>query len=160
MSNRKILLVEDDPNDETLILLALEEGKFTNEIDVVRDGEEALDFLFRKGKYENQGNFELPQVVLLDLMLPKIDGLDVLKAIRANPKTRSLPVVIMTSSEEENDLVSTYESGANSYIVKPISKTQFMDSVEQVGLYWLIVNKVPPAGSTKKVGGLNEHGAI
>jgi two-component system response regulator len=143
MNDKRILLVEDNPNDETLTLLALKEAKITNEIDVVRDGEEALNFLFCKGEYANRDKALYPQVVLLDLKLPKIDGLDVLKQIRSNELTKRLPVVMLTSSREESDLVSAYDNGANGFVVKPMDKTDFAKAIEGVGLFWLIVNTHP-----------------
>ncbi len=135
--NNRILLVEDSPNDEKLMLMALIEAKITNDVDVVRDGEEALNFLSSRSKND------LPQLILLDLKLPKIDGLDVLKEIRANSLTKRIPVVIMTSSREESDLMASYDHGANSFVVKPMDSVQFTKAIAQVGLYWLIVNTSP-----------------
>lgn len=140
MADKKILLIEDNFNDETLTLLALKEGKITNHIDVVRDGEEALDYLFCRGEYADRNKSHLPQLILLDLKLPKIDGLDVLREIRANPDTKRIPVVILTSSRQESDIVKGYDNGANSFVVKPMDSTQFSKVIEQVGLYWLLVN--------------------
>lgn len=136
-----ILLVEDNPDDEELTLRALKRNNITNRVDVVRDGAQALDYLFRRGDYENA---QAPQVVLLDLKLPKIDGLQVLREIRANDRTRLLPVVILTSSKEEQDLVAGYSCGANSYIRKPVSFNDFIEAVRQLGMYWLLLNEYPP----------------
>ena len=138
--NNKILLVEDNPNDEKLVLIALKDSKIANAVDVVRDGEAALDFLFCRGSFGGRNKNDGPQLILLDLKLPKIDGLEVLKEIRANPLTKRIPVVIMTSSREESDLIQGYDNGANSYIVKPMDPTEFSKAIENVGLYWLIVN--------------------
>ena len=143
MNTYRILLVEDNANDEKLMLMALKERKITNDVDVVRDGEEALDFLFCKGEYSKRDPTDVPQLILLDLKLPKIDGLEVLKEIRKNDITKRVPVVVMTSSREENDLVAGYDNGANSYVVKPMDPDQFAKAVEHVGLYWLIVNTIP-----------------
>ncbi len=147
--NNRILLVEDNPNDEKLMLMALKDRKITNEVDIVRDGEEALDFLFCKEKYKNRDRAEVPRLILLDLKLPKIDGLDVLKEIRANNFTKRIPVVIMTSSREESDLVAGYDNGANGFVVKPMDPIQFAKAVEHVGLYWMIVNTVPSVPQVK-----------
>lgn len=141
--NNRILLVEDSPSDEKLMLTALTDAKITNDVDVVRDGEEALDFLFCREKYSARKKTDLPQLILLDLKLPKIDGLDVLKEIRANIATKRIPIVIMTSSREENDLLAGYDNGANGFIVKPMNPVQFAKAIEHVGLYWLIVNATP-----------------
>jgi two-component system response regulator len=142
MDTQRILLIEDTPNDEILTLNALKDGKITNEVDIMRDGEEALNFLFYKGKYENREKF-LPRLILLDLKLPKVDGMEVLKLIRAHETTKRIPVVILTSSREESDLVAGYDNGANSYVVKPMNPGEFAKAIEQVGLYWLIVNTIP-----------------
>ncbi len=142
MSNG-ILLVEDNPNDEMLTLSALRDAKITNHIDVVRDGEEALDFLFRREKYASRDKKQNPEVILLDLKLPKLDGLEVLKEIRANEGTKRIPVVILTSSKEESDIMAGYDNGANSYVVKPIQRIEFEKAIESVGLYWLIINALP-----------------
>jgi two-component system response regulator len=142
MDTQRILLIEDTPNDEILTLNALKDGKITNEVDIMRDGEEALNFLFYKGKYENREKF-LPRLILLDLKLPKVDGMEVLKVIRAHETTKRIPVVILTSSREESDLVAGYDNGANSYVVKPMNPGEFAKAIEQVGLYWLIVNTIP-----------------
>ena len=147
MSPFTLLLVEDNPSDEELTLRALRKSGVANDVAVARDGAEALDYLFARGAHAGRRGAELPHVVLLDLNLPKLGGLDVLKAIRADERTRHLPVVILTSSQEERDLVSGYASGANSYVVKPVDFTQFSEAVRQLGLYWLVLNKrVNPAG--------------
>jgi CheY-like chemotaxis protein len=138
----EILLVEDNPNDIELTLRALKSA-LVNKIFVVRDGEEALDFLFSQGKYEGSTSEAMPRVILLDLKLPKIDGLEVLKNIRENEKTRYIPVVVLTSSLEEKDLIESYRLGVNSYIVKPVEFDQFIKSVTELGLYWLLLNKPP-----------------
>ncbi|MEQ1875723.1 MAG: response regulator [Bdellovibrionia bacterium] len=135
---KRILLIEDNRDDEELTIVALRKGRITNEIDVIRDGEEALNFLFARGQYTER---VLPQVVLLDLKLPKVEGLQILKEIRANEMTKLLPVVILTSSREERDLMAGYAGGANSYIVKPVDSDQFMESVRQLGLYWVVLNE-------------------
>lgn len=143
MSERIILLVEDNPNDEALTLRALKKHNILNRVVVARDGAEALDYLFRRGTHAGRDVNEVPQVILLDLNLPKIGGLDVLKQIRADDKTKMLPVVILTSSNEERDLLDGYRSGCNSYVVKPVDFAQFSDAVKQLGLYWLVVNQPP-----------------
>jgi two-component system response regulator len=138
----EILLVEDNPNDVALALHAFKKSHLTNRIQVVRDGAEALDFLFRTGEFEGRTNGS-PKVVLLDLKLPKIDGLEVLQRLRADSKTRSLPVVVLTSSREERDIVESYQLGVNSYIVKPVDFEQFTDTVRQLGFYWALLNQPP-----------------
>jgi len=139
-----ILLVEDNPNDEALTLRAFKKNNIANDITVVRDGAEALDYLFGKGQYSDRDTSEVPQLILLDLKLPKIDGLEVLRQIRANPATQLLPIVILTSSKIERDLIDGYKLGANSYIQKPVDFDQFTESVRQLGLYWLVINEAPP----------------
>jgi two-component system response regulator len=145
MQKRMLLLVEDNPDDEALTLRALKQNKISNEVVVARDGAEALDFLFCTGAYENRDRHVLPEVVLLDLKLPKIDGLEVLRRLRADERTRLLPVVILTSSGEERDLVTGYRLGANSYIRKPVDFDQFVEAVRNLGLYWLVLNQTPRA---------------
>jgi len=145
MREQTILLVEDNPNDEALTLRALEKNKIMNRVVVARDGPEALDYLFARGAYAGREAVEEPQVVLLDLNLPKIGGLDVLRQIRAEERTKLLPVVILTSSKEDTDLLAGYRSGANSYVVKPVDFTQFSEAVRQLGLYWLLLNVGAPA---------------
>lgn len=138
-----ILLVEDNPDDELLTLMAFKDNKITNKVIVARDGEEALDYLFGTGRYQQRDMNIQPQVVLLDLKLPKIDGLEVLKKIRFNPITNLLPVVILTSSKEEVDILKSYQLGANSYIRKPVDFEQFSEAIKQLGLYWLVLNESP-----------------
>src|SRR6266487_2432567 len=144
MDRKMILLVEDNPDDEALTLRALKKNNIGNELKVVRDGAEALEFLFCKGAYADRDPQDMPQVVLLDLKLPKIDGLEVLRRIRAHENTRLLPVVILTSSKEEEDRLNGYSLGANSYVQKPVDFDQFIGAVRQLGLYWLILNEAPP----------------
>ena len=145
MERKMILLVEDNPDDEALTLRALKKNNIGNEIAVVRDGAEALDFLMCSGAYADRDPHNIPQVVLLDLKLPKLDGLEVLRRIRAYDATRLLPVVILTSSKEEQDRLSGYSLGANSYVQKPVDFDQFIGAVRQLGLYWLILTEPPPA---------------
>ena len=144
MSPKIILLVEDNPDDEALTLRALKKNNILNEVVVARDGVEALDFLFATGPHAGRDASILPQIVLLDLKLPKIDGMEVLRRLRADARTKLLPVVILTSSSEEADIVSSYQLGANSYVRKPVDFAQFMEAVRQLGLYWLILNEAPP----------------
>ncbi len=144
MTKKMILLVEDNPDDEALTLRAFEKNKITNEIVVVRDGAEALDWLFAEGAHADRDPGDLPEVILLDLKLPKVDGLEVLRRIRANERTRLLPVIILTTSEEESDRLTGYSLGANSYIRKPVDFSQFTEAVRQLGLYWLVLNESPP----------------
>jgi two-component system response regulator len=144
MKNKPILLVEDNPDDETLTLRALQQNNITNEVVVARDGAEALDYLFGTGQYQGRDTSALPQVVLLDLQLPKIDGLEVVRRLRADPRTKLLPVVILTSSNEEKDVVSSYGFGANSYVRKPVEFSEFLEAVRQLGLYWLLLNEPLP----------------
>jgi two-component system response regulator len=138
----EILLVEDNPNDVELTLHALRKHNLANRIHVVRDGQEALDFLFCQGAYQDRDPVA-PKVVLLDLKLPKVDGLEVLRQLRDNAQTKVMPVVIMTSSRQERDIVATYKLGINSYIVKPVDFDQFSESVRQIGCYWLLLNQSP-----------------
>jgi two-component system response regulator len=139
----EILLVEDNPNDEELTLHALRQNHITNHIEVVRDGAEALDFLFGIGSYQGRVVEDKPKVVLLDLKLPKVDGLDVLRQMKADVRTQTIPVVMLTSSREERDIVESYSLGVNSYIVKPVDFEQFNEAVRQLGLYWLLLNQPP-----------------
>lgn len=143
MTDKTILLVEDNPDDEALTLRALKKNNITNKVAVVRDGVEALDYLFGTGPYEGQEPTVLPAVILLDLRLPKLDGLEVLKRIRAHPRTILLPVVILTTSKEEQDIINGYSFGANSYVRKPVDFVQFVEAVNQLGLYWLLLNEPP-----------------
>ncbi len=144
MEQRIILLVEDNPKDELLTLRALRKSNLANEIVVVRDGAEALDYLFARGDHAGRDVNDLPTVVLLDLKLPKIDGLEVLRRIRADANTRLMPVVILTSSDEEKDIIAGYELGANSYVRKPIAFDDFSKAVAELGRYWLITNEPQP----------------
>jgi two-component system response regulator len=146
VEDRVILLVEDSPDDQALTLRALKANNIMNPVVLVEDGAEALDYLFATGGYAGRDAGMLPQVVLLDLKLPKIDGLEVLKRMRADPRTRLLPVVILTSSREDRDVVSGYSLGANSYIRKPVDFSEFREAVRQLGLYWLLLNVPPPGG--------------
>lgn len=139
-----ILVVEDNPDDEALTLRALKKNNIGNKVFIVRDGAEALDFLFCTGSYADRDPRELPEMILLDLKLPKVDGLEVLHRIRADERTRLLPVVILTSSNEEQDLIEGYKNGANSYIRKPVDFNQFVEAVRQLSLYWLVLNEAPP----------------
>ncbi len=144
MRSRDILLVEDNPDDEVLMLRALRKSNVVNQIIVVRDGAEALDYLFGEGEFAGRDTSVKPAVVLLDLQLPKIDGLEVLRRIRADERTRLLRVVILTSSDEERDIVNSYDLGANSYVRKPVDFGQFSTAVQQLGLYWLLLNEAAP----------------
>jgi two-component system response regulator len=144
MSERAILLVEDNPNDEALTLRALKKNNIMNQVVVARDGAEAIDYLVAKGAFAGRSTAEDPIMVLLDLNLPKVGGLEVLRRIRAEERTKLLPVIILTSSKEDKDLLAGYGSGANSYVVKPVDFTQFSDAVRQLGLYWLVLNERPP----------------
>jgi CheY-like chemotaxis protein len=144
MNNKSILLVEDNLQDEMLILRALRRVNLINPIDVARDGQQALDYLFRQGEYTNRESPELPVVVLLDINLPRLSGLEVLEIIRADQKTALLPVVILTSSDDEQDRLKSYKSGANSFVRKPIDFGKFAETVAQLGMYWLATNEPPP----------------
>ena len=139
--NKIILLAEDNPDDVLLTQRAFKKSNILNELVVVRDGEEALNYLFGKGKYKNRDLNIMPELVLLDLKMPKLDGLQVLERIRKNPRTKLLPVVILTTSKEESDVVKSYCLGANSFISKPVDFDQFIDAVKQLGLYWLVLNQ-------------------
>ena len=144
MKSKTILLVEDNPSDVKLTKRALEQNQITNELVVAEDGQEALDYLFGSGQYAGRDTRDIPAVVLLDLKLPRIEGLEVLKEIRKNKTTSLLPVVILTSSDQEQDLVSSYKLGANSYIRKPVDFRQFTEAVRNLGMYWLLLNEPPP----------------
>ncbi|HKX43828.1 MAG TPA: response regulator [Burkholderiaceae bacterium] len=146
-SNKVILLVEDNPDDVALTLRAFKRSHLMNPIAVARDGIEALDYLFARGPYGDRASADLPTLAVLDLKLPKLDGLGVLKAIRADERTRYLPVVILTSSKEEQDLISGYALGANSYVRKPVDFVEFVEAVKALGFYWLMLNEIPPRGT-------------
>lgn len=148
MEDKIILLVEDNADDEKLTLRALKKNNIRNEVVVARDGVEALDFLFGIGTYAGRNLSVMPQVILLDLKLPKLDGLEVLRRVRADGRTRLLPVVILTSSNEELDRVNGYGLGANSYVRKPVDFNQFSEAARQLGLYWLVLNEPPPVRRT------------
>ncbi len=147
---KRILLVEDNPNDVEMTLAALEENHLANEVVVVRDGAEALDYLYRRGvfKLRAPGN---PAVVLLDIKLPKVDGVEVLRQVKADPELRRVPVVMLTSSREEQDLVATYDLGVNAYVVKPVDFSEFVQALNKLGLFWAVVNE-PPPGSVGRDG--------
>lgn len=147
MNDKIILLVEDNPDDVTLTLRAFQKSQITNEVVVVRDGAEALDWLFATGMHAGREPHLVPQIILLDLKLPKVDGLEVLRRLRADERTHLLPVVVLTSSDEEQDLIESYRLGCNSYIRKPVNFVQFVESVRQLGLYWLVLNQPPPKKS-------------
>jgi len=144
LSEKVILLVEDNANDEALTLRSLKKANIMNKVLVARDGAEALDYIFARGTHSARDAMDLPEIVLLDLNLPKIGGLDVLRRIRTDEATKWLPVIILTSSKEERDLAAGYENGANSYVVKPVDFTQFSEAVRMLGLYWLLVNQRAP----------------
>lgn len=146
MSSKHILLVEDNPDDEFLVVRELKKHNVVNEISVVRDGEEALQYLFGEGKYSDRDTSRLPAIVLLDLKLPKIDGLEVLRRVRADERTSTLPVVVLTSSDEEADVIESYQLGANSYVRKPVDFDQFRKAVRELHLYWILLNE-PPSGA-------------
>ena len=138
-----ILLVEDNPSDAELTLRALRDNNIANDITLVEDGEEALDYIFCRGRYESEEECRSPKLIILDLKLPKIDGLEVLKQIKSNEKTCTIPVVVLTSSKHETDLVNSYKLGVNSYIVKPVEFEKFLAAVKQLGMYWLLINQQP-----------------
>ena len=141
----EILLVEDDPEDLDLTIRALNDERVCNRIQVARDGEEALDFLFCRGSYSERDRDHHPKLILLDLKLPKVDGLEVLEQIKRDPRTRAIPVVILTSSKQEQDMMQGYQLGANSYIQKPVDFEQFQATIKRLGYYWLLVNQSPPS---------------
>ena len=143
-TKRAILLVEDNPDDVELTLRALKQYHVKNQINVVRDGAEALDYLFTTGAYADRDTTTMPAVVILDLKLPKVDGLEVLQRMRGDKRTKLVPVVVLTSSKEEQDMINSYKFGANSYVRKPVDFTQFVEAARQLGLYWLVINEPPP----------------
>jgi len=145
MSEKMILLVEDNPDDEELTKRALRQAKIANEIVVARDGSEAVDFVFGQGSHAGRDVSRMPAVILLDLKLPKLSGLDVLQRLRADSRTKLIPVVVLTSSSEEEDMLKSYESGANSYVRKPVEFGAFANAVSQLGLYWVLLNQPPPS---------------
>lgn len=138
-----ILIVEDNKNDAEMAIRALRKNNLTNHVHVVSDGEEALDFIFANGKYKNRSTNKRPRMILLDLKLPKIDGMEVLRVLKGNPETRVIPVIILTSSREECDLLDSYKLGVNSYIVKPVDFDKFVNAVHDLGMYWLLLNQQP-----------------
>lgn len=148
---RKILLAEDDPNDIELTLMALRERRLANQVDVVHNGAQALEYLFRRGEYALRPAVD-PAVVLLDIKMPKVDGLEVLRQLKADPALRLLPVVILTSSREEGDLIRSYQLGVNAYVVKPVDFDQFVHAVSELGMFWAVVNEPPPGGPTARSG--------
>ena len=139
----EILLVEDSPEDLELTLRSFQKAKLGNRIEVARDGAEALDFIFCEGAHENRRMEDMPKVILLDLKLPKVDGLEVLRRIKSDPRTRAIPVVVLTSSKEQKDVVDSYSLGVNSYIVKPVNFEGFINAVQELGMYWLLLNQPP-----------------
>ena len=143
-AEKMILLVEDNPDDEALTMRALKQSKLANEIVITREGSEALEFMFGTGKYEGREVSHTPAVVLLDLKLPKLSGLEVLERLRADPRTKLVPVVVLTSSSEDEDMLRSYQLGANSYVRKPVVFGKFADAVSQLGLYWVLLNQLPP----------------
>ena len=145
MESKVILLVEDNPRDEALTLRALKKSNVVNDVVVARDGVEALDYLFGTGAHADRDASDMPQLVLLDLKLPNVDGLQVLRRMREDERTRRLPVVVFTSSSEEQDLISSYNLGANSYVRKPVDFEQFLEAARQLGLYWLVLNLIAPS---------------
>lgn len=147
MAEKVILLVEDNPDDEELTILALKQSKILNKVVVAHDGVEALDYLFSTGKFADRSEAGDPQIVLLDLKLPRLGGMDVLRRMRSDPRTKYTPVVVLTSSSEDEDVLSSYQSGANSYVRKPIEFHRFADAVKQLGMYWLLLNQVPSSSN-------------
>jgi CheY-like chemotaxis protein len=147
---RRILLVEDDPRDVELTLTALEDYKLANEVVICRDGQEALDYLFSRGKFSDRVN-ESPAVILLDLKLPKVDGLEVLQKIKSDDRLRMIPVVMLTSSHEEKDMMRSYKLGVNAYVVKPVDFHEFINAVKELGMFWAVINEPPPGAGAKMV---------
>ena len=145
----RILMVEDDPKDVELTLTALDEYNLANEVVVTRDGEEALDYLYRRGNFKTRPNGN-PAVMLLDLKLPKVDGLEVLQQIRSDEKLRMIPVVVLTSSREEGDVVASYKFGANAYVVKPVDFHRFVTAIKELGCFWAVINEPPPGSVSKR----------
>ena len=145
---KRILLADDNANDLELTLAALEANRLANEVIVVRDGAEALEWLFRRGKFADRDE-DLPALVLLDLKMPKVDGLEVLRQIKSDARLRLTPVVMLTASREESDLIRSYQLGVNAYVVKPVEFASFMDAVRQIGAFWAVVNETPPAVSAE-----------
>jgi CheY-like chemotaxis protein len=149
MSNlKRILLAEDDPRDVELTLVALEEYKLANDVDVVRDGQETLDYLYHRGAFQTRGGNN-PAVILLDLKMPKVDGLEVLRSIRGDDTLKMVPVVMVTSSREERDIVESYKLGVNAYVVKPVDFHQFVEAIKQIGAFWAVINEPPPDSARK-----------
>jgi CheY-like chemotaxis protein len=144
MTNKVILLVEDNPSDIDLTLRALERGHISNKLIIARDGKEALDYLLGDGKLDGKACEDLPTITLLDIKLPRLDGLEVLRQIRGNERTKRLPVVMLTSSDEERDIAASYDLGVNSYIRKPVDFNQFVEAIQHLGLYWMVINEPPP----------------
>ena len=144
----RILMVEDDPKDVELTMMALEGHNLANEVVVTRDGEEALDYLYRRGKYSTRSS-DHPAVILLDLKLPKIDGLEVLRQVKTDNSLKIIPVVVLTSSSEEKDLVSSYKLGVNAYVVKPVDFHEFVNAIKELGIFWAIINAAPPTSAWK-----------
>ena len=145
----RILLVEDDPKDVDLTLTALEEYKLANEVVVTRDGEEALDYLYCRGNFETRSS-DNPAVLLLDLKLPKVDGLEVLQQMKSDEKLKMIPVVVLTSSREERDMVASYKLGVNAYVVKPVDFHEFVNAIKELGIFWAVINEPPPGSVRKK----------
>jgi CheY-like chemotaxis protein len=143
MNDVEILLIEDNPEDVEITLRAFRKNNLTNKIHVVRDGEEALECLFSTGRYSEHGACHRTRLILLDLKLPKVDGLEILQRCKADPRTKNIPVVVLTSSREEQDLIRSYNLGVNSYVVKPVDFPQFSDAVRQLGMYWILLNQIP-----------------
>lgn len=143
MRNKVILLVEDNPDDEILTLRAMKKNNVINKVIIAHDGVEALDYLYKRGNYADRDDNDIPQLILMDVNMPKMNGLEALREIRSNPKTKLLPVVMLTSSREEQDMIESYELGANSYIKKPVDFDQFVEAVKQLGVYWMVLNELP-----------------